>query len=279
MPFRTCIGEREKMTSTTTSKKSILEVKNLYMSFDLDIQRGHTIRDVFVNLVNNPLESIIGRRDVHPVLEDINFTLKKGDKLALVGENGSGKTSLCRAIAGMIVPKQGSINVQGSVQAVFSTASAIHFSLTGRENAFLLGELIFPELEREQLKRIIEEALDFSELGKFLDAPFFTYSRGMQARLFLSVVTAKSTELLILDEVYDGADEFFQKKMQARMNNVIKDSGAVIFISHNAELVTEVCNRAIVLHERKVIFNGENMEKAIRVYQSLHAGGYKTGHF
>jgi ABC-type polysaccharide/polyol phosphate transport system ATPase subunit len=249
------------------------------MSFDLDIQRGHTIRDIFVNLLNNPLESLIGRRDVHPVLENINFSVKKGEKLALIGENGSGKTSLCRAIAGMIVPTQGTIERTGEIQSVFSTASAIHFSLTGRENAFLLGELIFPETPKSELNSLIEEALEFSELDKFLDAPFFTYSRGMQARLFLSVVTAKSTELLILDEVYDGADEFFQRKMQARMNNVIKDSGAVIFISHNADLVTEVCNRAIVLHERKVIFDGQNMTKAISVYKSLHAGGYKTGHF
>jgi len=267
------------MTSTTTSSEQILNVENLHMSFDLDIQRGHTIRDVFVNLLSRPLESLIGRRDVHPVLEDISFSLNKGDKLALVGENGSGKTSLCRAIAGMIIPSQGKITRKGDIQAVFSTASAIHFSLTGRENAYLLGELIFPEVNKTQLKELIEEALIFSELNKFLDAPFFTYSRGMQARLFLSVVTAKSTELLILDEVYDGADEFFQRKMQARMNNVIKDSGAVIFISHNAELISQVCNRAIVLHERKIVFNGKNLAKAISVYQSLHLGGYKTGHF
>ena len=267
------------MTSTTTSSDHILEIRNLHLSFDLDLQKGHTIRDAFVNLINHPVQSILGKREVHPVLKDISLNLKKGDKLALIGENGSGKTSLCRCIAGMIVPQQGTINRVGSIQAVFSTASAIHFSLTGRENAYLLGELIFPHLSKKELSSRIEEALDFSELGKFLEAPFYPYSRGMQARLFLSVVTAYPTELLILDEVYDGADEFFQVKMQSRMHDVIKNSGAVIFISHNAELVSEVCNRAIVLHENEVLFDGENIPKALALYKALHYGGQKTGQF
>lgn len=266
------------MTSIITSDGPILEVKDLHLSFDLDLQKGHTIRDVFVNILSHPLQSILGRREIHPVLEDINFSLGIGEKVALIGENGSGKTSLCRCIAGMILAQQGTIKRRGDIQAVFSTASAIHFSLTGRENAFLLGELIFPTLSKKELDEVIEEALEFSELGKFLEAPFYTYSRGMQARLFLSVVTARPTELLILDEVYDGADEFFQVKMQDRMNKVISGSGAVLFISHNAELVAEVCNRAIVLHERKIIFDGQNVAKGIALYKSLHGGGYKTGH-
>ena len=265
------------MTSTTISSDSILEVKNLHLSFDLDLQKGHTIRDVFVNLLNHPVHSIMGKKEVHSVLNDISFSLKKGDKLALIGENGSGKTSLCRCIAGMIVPQQGTIERIGDIQAVFSTASAIHFSLTGRENAYLLGELIYPLLSKKELAQRMEEALNFSELGKFLEAPFYTYSRGMQARLFLSVVTAYPTELLILDEVYDGADEFFQVKMQSRMHDVIKHSGAVIFISHNADLLQEVCNRAIVLHEQQILFDGENMSKALALYKALHYGGHKTG--
>lgn len=266
------------MTSTTTSNSPILKVSNLYLSFDLDLQKGHTIRDVFVNLLSNPLESVLGRTEIHSVLEDISFELNVGEKVALIGENGSGKTSLCRCVAGMIKPQQGTITRQGDIQAIFSTASAIHFPLTGRENAYLLGELIFPHLEKDTLMDVIEEALEFSELGKFLEAPFYTYSRGMQARLFLSVVTAQPTELLILDEVYDGADEFFQVKMQDRMNKVIEKSGAVLFISHNAELVSEVCNRALVLNERKLIYDGRNVGKGLALYKSLHSGGYKTGH-
>ncbi|MCF8058924.1 MAG: ATP-binding cassette domain-containing protein [Bacteriovoracaceae bacterium] len=265
------------MTSITTSKTPILKVENLYLSFDLDLQKGHTIRDIFVNLISHPVHSLLGRKEVHRVLEDISFELNIGEKVAIIGENGSGKTSLCRCVAGMIMPQQGEIKTNGVIQAVFSTASAIHFSLTGRENAFLLGELIFPKLSKTELKDAIEDALDFSELGKFLEAPFFTYSRGMQARLFLSVVTARPTELLILDEVYDGADEFFQMKMQNRMNKVIEKSGAVLFISHNAELVNEICNRAIVLDKRKIIYDGKNVAKGIALYKSLHVGGYKTG--
>lgn len=265
------------MTSTTTSKDHVLEIKNLYLSFDLDIQKGHTIRDVFVNMVKSPFGSLMGKKEIHPVLENINLTMDKGDIVGLVGENGSGKTSLCRCVAGMIQPQQGQILKPKNIQAVFSSASALHIALTGRENAYLLGELMFPDLEREHLKEVVEEALTFSELGKFLEAPFFTYSRGMQARLFLSVVTAYHSELLILDEVYDGADEFFQNKMQARMMKLLENSGSVLFISHNAELVAEICNRAFVLHDKKCIYDGKNVEKGIVLYKSLHQGGYKIG--
>ncbi|MCR9202933.1 MAG: ATP-binding cassette domain-containing protein [Halobacteriovoraceae bacterium] len=265
------------MTSTTTSKDHTLEIQNLYLSFDLDIQKGHTIRDVFVNMLRNPFSSIMGNTEVHPVLENINLTLNKGDIVALIGENGSGKTSLCRCVAGMIQPQQGKILKPKNIQAVFSSASALHIALTGRENAFLLGELMFPALEKKKLKEVVEEALDFSELGKFLEAPFFTYSRGMQARLFLSVVTAYHSELLILDEVYDGADEFFQRKMQGRMQKLLAKSSSVLFISHNAELLVEICNRAFVLHDKKCLYDGKNVEKAVALYKSLHQGGYKTG--
>lgn len=267
------------MTSTTTSSP-LLEVKNLHLSFDLDLQKGHTVRDAFVQLFKAPFQTLLDKKSVHPVLEDISFELNKGDIMAVIGENGSGKTSLCRCIAGMIKAQQGTITApQGpqGIQAIFSTATAIHFALTGRENAYLLGELLFPHLKPNDLKDVIEEALEFSELGKFQEAPFYTYSKGMQARLFLSVVTAIPSELLILDEVYDGADQFFQDKMKERMHNMLHQSGAVLFISHNADLVSEVCNKALVLHDKKVAFAGENVTKALALYKSLHIGGYRTG--
>ncbi len=264
------------MTSTATSKP-ILSVRDLHLSFDLDLQKGHTVRDAFVQLIKAPFQSILDQKSVHPVLEDISFDLHKGDVMAFIGENGSGKTSLCRCIAGMIHPQQGVIEAPQNIQAIFSTATALHYSLTGRENAYLLGELIFPHLCPKELKEVIEEALKFSELGKFLEAPFYTYSKGMQARLFLSVVTSIPSELLILDEVYDGADQFFQEKVKVRMKRILKDSGAVIFISHSSDLVAQVCNKAIVLHDKKIAFSGENIEKAITIYRSLHQGAYVTG--
>ncbi len=264
------------MTSITTSNP-LLEVSHLHLSFDLDLQKGHTVRDAFVQLLRAPMKTFLERKNVHPVLEDVSFSMEKGDIMAVIGENGSGKTSLCRCIAGMILAQQGTIHRPQNIQAVFSTASAIHFSLTGRENAFLLGELLFPTLKKEELNEVIEEALEFSELGKFQEAPFYTYSKGMQARLFLSVVTARPTELLILDEVYDGADEFFQDKMKERMHKVIHESGAVLFISHNAELVSQLCNKALVIHDKKLAFQGSNVAKALALYKSLHRGAYKTG--
>ena len=139
--------------------------------------------------------------------------------------------------------------------------------LTGRENAQLLVEFIFPQIPDEH-DDIIKEALEFSELGHFVDVPFKFYSNGMQARLCLSLISARPCELLMLDEVFDGADQFFRKKIAARIRNIIDQSGAVIFVSHSTDQIAEVCNRVLVLDKGRLLFDGSPQE-AIKIYSAL----------
>lgn len=248
----------------------ILKVRGLDLVLKLRVHEARTLRDAFVSWTKDPKGQLAqGKESLH-VLQSISFSLKKGERVALLGVNGSGKTTLCRCIAGMYQPTKGEVNLQGECRALFDTQGGVIPELTGRENARLLAYFLYPRESDERILDIVEEATTFSELGSFLDAPYETYSLGMRARLFLSIVTARPADLLILDEVYDNTDQFFQRKMTERLTNFIHDSKAVLFVSHAPELVRKVCDRAIVLHESKIAYDGP-VDKALRAYEFLHA--------
>lgn len=253
------------MNSTSTSD-AVLEINNLDITYKTSSFQNRSLRNAFVEMLTSPIQFLMRRPANLELLKDISFTLNKGERLGIVGVNGCGKTSLCRAIAGMH-GKQDRIKVHGSTRAIFDTGVVIQPELSGKENAYILVNLMYPELSKEKRVELAEEALDFSELGDFRYAAFKQYSKGMKARLFLSVVSANPCDLLILDEVFNGADAFFNEKVTKRVKEMIEKSHSVIFISHSAELVKEICNRVIVLHNGKIAYDG-NPEMAIDFYMN-----------
>jgi ABC-2 type transport system ATP-binding protein len=248
------------------TSQTLVEVKNLKLHFPLKVHRSSSLRDVFVQSIRNPVQTFTSVPQLLEILTDVSLTISKGERIALIGVNGTGKTSLCRAIAGFYKPTRGEIHRHGKIRAIFDTIVGIYPELTGRENAYVLAEFLYPEMRDSEKK--INEALEFSELGSFLDTPFKHYSNGMQARLCLSVLTIEPTDLLILDEVFEGADQFFREKISERVLKLIENSGAVLFVSHNEDQLSRVCNRAIWLHEGKVAFDGE-IQEGLRRYRSL----------
>lgn len=263
------LGIGIRMNSTSESK-SILEISGLNIFFDLDYHYAISLREKFIQAVQNPIDFLFSTKDKLHVLKDINLKVNKGERVGIIGVNGSGKTTLCRCIAGMYSPTSGIIRASGDIRAIFDTAVGILPDLTGRENAILLSRFLFPEIDQEQREEIIEDALEFTELGHFLDTPFRTYSKGMQTRLSLSLISSLATDLLILDEVYDGADEFFQKKISKRVQNMIDKSGSVIFVSHGPDQILQACNRAVLLSEGRIVVDG-SPEEVISRYRELHS--------
>ena len=251
------------MNSTSTSN-AVLEIKNLSITYKTSLFHGRSLRDAFVEMFTSPLKFLMRRPHSLNLLKDISLTLNRGDRLGVVGINGCGKTSLCRAIAGMH-GTQSAIKLHGDLRAIFDTSVVVQPELTGKENAQILISLMYPELSKEERKEIIEEALEFSELGEFKNSAFKYYSKGMMARLFLSVVSARPCDLLILDEVFNGADEFFNEKITKRVKSMIERSGAVIFISHSADLIKEVCNKIVVIDKQQIAFTG-NVEEGLKFY-------------
>lgn len=245
------------------SEEVLLKAENFTVTYVPTVHKMSTIRDLFVSLFSNPWKLISNSRDRFNVLEKINLTVKKGDIVGILGVNGVGKTTLCRYLSGII--KSNEIKIAGDVRAIFDTNISFYANLTGRENAIMLSEIMFSHLSQSEKKAIVAEALEFSELNEYIDVPINNYSRGMRARLYLSLVTAKEADILVLDEIFGGTDVFFNQKLEERIKNMIHKSGAVILVSHDLEDILKYCNRTIVLSEKKVAFDG-TPEEGIAYY-------------
>jgi ABC-type polysaccharide/polyol phosphate transport system ATPase subunit len=250
----------------TISSKVLLDISNLNLTFDLNLFRPWTFRDVFTRALHDPVGTFMSGPDRFHVLKNISFQVRSGERVALIGVNGTGKTTLCRCIAGIYQPTTGRIRTAGQVRAIFDTAVGIHPELTGRENAYLLAKFMYP-LEYRDHKEMVEEALEFSELKDFVDVPYRLYSNGMQARLCLSLISCRAGDLLILDEVFDGADLFFREKIAERIFKMMQDSGAVVFVSHSPDQVEQVCNRVIFLDRGEIKFDGD-VSRALQLYRA-----------
>ena len=238
--------------------RKIVELNKVNLLFDLDIYRRDSLRDLFIDYVSSPIQAIRRSPNQLHVLKDISLSISEGERIGVLGINGSGKTTLCRILTGMYKPESGKIVSSGFIRGIFDTEVGIQPELTGRENAKLLCSLLFPELK--DVDTIVEEALEFSELGTFVDTPYRNYSKGMQARLCLSLVSNQPADLVILDEVFDGADKYFGNKVSKRFIELMQQSGAVLFVSHDPGQVLEICNRVIVMEHGEIIFDGNNKE-------------------
>lgn len=257
-----------------SSSDAILELKNVNLVFRLDVHRPWTWKEAFVGACAAPFSALFRETGKLHIAKDISLKAHRGERIGILGVNGAGKTSLCRCIAGIYKATSGTILVRGQVRSVFNTSVGIHPELTGRENAKLLMDFMYPEASDK--RELLEAALDFTELDEFLDVPFKLYSNGMQARLYLSLVSAKPSDLMILDEVFEGADAVFTEKISRRMTEVMNRSGAVLFVSHSPGQVERVCNRVIVLHNGVVPFDGPTAD-GLEFYRSLTQGLRENG--
>jgi len=256
------------MNSISISEKHIANVKDLRLAYNMDYFEANNLRDFFVNGLKAPIDFLLKPKETFLALDNVNLTVNRGDRIGVLGHNGSGKTTLCRCLAGMLSPTDGEVETHGEVRPIFNTTISVLPELTGRENAQMLALLLFPEMTEKERENLVNEGLEFAELGNFLDVPFKSYSRGMQARLCLSVITAKPCDLLILDEVFEGADQAFQKKISKRTMSLIEESGAVILVSHFPEHIEMSCNRVVIMEKSKLIFDG-SVEEGIKLYKKI----------
>lgn len=247
------------------SNSIILKITDFTLSYEPKYFRARTVRDLFVAVVTSPLR-FFKSPERQIVLQDVNLTIHKGQVVGVLGANGVGKTSLCRYLSGII--KNNQVQINGEARAIFEHSLSIYPDLTGRENAIVLIELLYSGLSKEEKNSILEEAVIFSELTESIDLPFKNYSRGMKARLCSSLLTAKPVDLLIIDEAFDGMDQFYLEKMKPRLKSLIHSCGATIMVSHKLEEIKNYCDQAIVLHDKKIAFHGP-VNDAISFYNSL----------
>jgi len=225
--------------------------------------------------LKSSLLSLFGSRDNNPqtrfvdALRGLNFQIRFGERVALIGHNGSGKSSLLRALAGIYPLASGELRVVGRIGALLDVSLGFESEATGRENIYYRGMTM--GYSRAQLKKVEAEIVDFAGLGEFIDLPVRTYSAGMYVRLGFAISTQISPEILLVDEVFGAGDAAFAKQAVARMMKVVQSSGIFVIATHDLHLVETVCQRVIWLNSGEIVRDGPP-SYVIPEYKSFMAG-------
>lgn len=192
-------------------------------------------------------------------LKDINFEINAGDRVGIIGRNGAGKSTLLKILSRITDPTEGRITIRGRVASLLEVGTGFHPELSGRENIFLNGAIL--GMSRAEIRQKFDEIVAFAEIERFLDTPVKRYSSGMYVRLAFAVAAHLEPEILIVDEVLAVGDAQFQKKCLGKMEDVSRNDGrTILFVSHNMGIVSQLCNKAFLLKQGRIIATGKAKE-------------------
>jgi lipopolysaccharide transport system ATP-binding protein len=237
--------------------KTRIQVKKVSVSFPVYDNAHRSLKKAVLNLTTGGrIAEDIKHHRVVKALDGINFDLKEGSRLGLLGHNGSGKTTLLRVLSGVYAPTSGKLITQGRIATLLDVSMGLDPDATGFENIYLRG--VLEGLKPKDIKKKIDDIADFSELGDFLNFPVRTYSSGMMLRLAFAISTSIDAEILIMDEWLSVGDESFNHKATNRLNELIKKASILVIASHDKDLICKVCNRVIYL-EHGVVLSDENI--------------------
>ena len=245
---------------------SVISVENLSKKYIIGHQRqGHTnLREVlaegarrFTHKLTHPFAAPQDdpTHEEFWALKDVSFDIQQGDRVGIIGRNGAGKSTLLKILSRITEPTSGKVSIKGRVASLLEVGTGFHPELTGRENIFLNGAIL--GMSKTDIKRKFDEIVAFAEVDKFLDTPVKRYSSGMYVRLAFAVAAYLEPEILIVDEVLAVGDAQFQKKCLGKMKEVGKEGRTVVFVTHNMDLVSSLCNKGILLHSGNVKGNGD----------------------
>lgn len=195
------------------------------------------------------------RHSLKWVLQDVNFTVSPGEAVGIIGINGAGKSTLLKMITGTTQPTTGSVSITGRVAALLELGMGFHPDFTGRQNAFMAGQLLGYSVE--EIARLMPEIEAFAEIGEYIDQPVRVYSSGMQMRLAFSVATARRPDVLIVDEALSVGDAYFQHKSFDRIREYRKQGTTLLIVSHDKLAIQSICDRAILLNAGRLATQGE----------------------
>ena len=201
-------------------------------------------------------------------LKNLNFEAHDGDRIALVGDNGAGKSTLLRVVSHVYPPTSGTVHVVGKVSPMFDTTIGINMDATGLENIQIAGTIW--GMTRAQIKNSIDDIVDFTELGDYLQIPIRTYSSGMLLRLAFAIATVREPEILLIDEVIGAGDSGFFKKAFARLLQLVERSRILMVASHQDETLRRLCNKAVWLDHGSLMAYGE-FESVLSAYRNPNA--------
>ena len=232
-----------------------IRCENLGISFRLPSEPISSTKELFVQVAKKHI-----KLDTFWALRHINLELEEGSSLGVMGRNGAGKSTLLKTIARVLTPREGRVVVSGKVFPMLELGAGFHPDLTGHENIYLYGNIL--GLTNLQVTRLYDSILDFSELAEFIHAPLRSYSSGMVARLAFATATAVQPDILLADEILSVGDKNFQDKCMDRMTNYLNNGTTVVFVSHSAESVKQICKQGLWLDHGEIKMAGSAKDVA-----------------
>ena len=227
-----------------------IDVKNLEISYRC--LKSFSIRKSLFQLKKSKVE-------VYEAVRDVSFQVPKGEIMGMVGRNGSGKSTMLRAIAGIIAPDSGTIDLHGHNVSLMSIGVGFQKKLSGRENILLSGMLL--GFSEKQVRDKMDEIIKFAELGRFIDMPVKTYSSGMYSKLAFSITAVLESDIMLIDEVLSVGDAKFKKKSYRKMKELISNKNrTVVIVSHSSETLRKLCTTLMWLHNGKIRMLGKTDE-------------------
>jgi len=209
------------------------------------------------------IESIFSRKEEFWALSNINLEIKTGSKIGIIGPNGAGKSTLLKIITGIATPTKGKVNTQGKIASLIDVEAGFHPDLSGKDNIYLNGLLL--GMSKYALDEKFNKIVNFSGIGKFVNAPLHTYSSGMKLRLGFSVAVFSDPDILIIDEIISAGDEEFQRKSFQKMKSFFKDDKTIIFASHNLAEIKQLCPITVYISRGQIKSKGQT-KKVITNY-------------
>ncbi|MBS1316344.1 ABC transporter ATP-binding protein [Phascolarctobacterium faecium] len=229
------------------------------MCFNLASERVDSLKDLLIKKIKFQSCSF----DEFWALNNISFSVDKGESCALIGANGSGKSTMLKIISGILTPTKGSVEVNGSIAPLIELGAGFDYELTGRENIFLNGAIL--GYSKKLMLEKYDEIIDFSELRDFIDVPVKNYSSGMIARLGFSIATIVKPEILVVDEILAVGDQAFQDKCHKRLEDMMNSGTTVLLVSHSAADIKRICQKAVWIDKSNLRFVG-NVDEALQLY-------------
>jgi len=255
--------------------RTIIQVEHLSKAYRIGVEdrKSDTMAGAFLQALKAPIQNFKNLRNLRDLskdesslfwaLRDVNFEVKEGEVLGIIGHNGAGKSTLLKILSRITEPTEGRITIHGRVSSLLEVGTGFHPDLTGRENIYMNGTIL--GMRKKEIDSKLEEIIAFSGISRHIDTPVKRYSSGMTVRLAFSVAAHLEPEILIIDEVLAVGDMEFQKKCLGKMKDVSGQGRTVLFVSHNMPAVQTLCSRALLLKNGELHYEGDT-EKTISFY-------------
>lgn len=228
--------------------RNAIEVRNMSKYFKVEYDKANTLKDKLLHWKRHNVER-------HQVLNNINLNIRKGETVALIGTNGSGKSTLLKLMTKIIFPNTGEITTNGKLTSLLELGAGFHQDFTGRENIYFNASIF--GLTRKDIEARIDDIIEFSELGTFIDNPVRTYSSGMYMRLAFSVAINVDADILLIDEILAVGDQHFQDKCYKKLEELKNSGKTIVIVTHSLDVVKKLCHRAIWIYKGEVRLDGD----------------------